>query len=36
MIDFDTKKFHINPNYRLQFEEVKSAMSYFIQKDWLN
>ncbi|MBE66211.1 MAG: pyrroloquinoline quinone biosynthesis peptide chaperone PqqD [Gammaproteobacteria bacterium] len=25
MIDFDTKKFHINPNYRLQFEEAQKC-----------
>ena len=25
MIDFDTNKFHVNPNYRLQFEEAQQC-----------
>ena len=25
MINFDTKKFYINPNYRLQFEEAQQC-----------
>ena len=25
MIDFDTEKFHVNPNYRLQFEEAQQC-----------
>ena len=25
MIDFETEKFHINPNYRLQFEEAQQC-----------
>ena len=25
MIDFDAKKFYINPNYRLQFEEAQKC-----------